>query len=169
MAGLVLEKTPETVPFQDGVAYPQIFTNLIPRVIWPDKPTVNDSNRFFQIEYGLTTQNDIQGVSIACGFEAEGYMNFGWFGVAGISLFVGLILGVYELAFFSKDVSLATTALGLALLPGFWTIESQLVVYLGGVVQVVFATCFVFWSPNRRALTSKPNSSVDATYAPSGH
>jgi hypothetical protein len=83
-------------------------------------------------------------VSIACGFEAEGYMNFGWVGVLAVALVVGFILGIYETAFFSAGSSLTAIAVGLALLPGFLTIESQLVQYLGGILQLAFAAAIVF-------------------------
>jgi hypothetical protein len=144
MAGVIVDKTPSIVPYQHGASYPLLLKNLIPRVLWPDKPTVNAANQFFQVEYGLTDESHLSDVSIACGFEAEGYMNFGWAGVIGIGLFVGIIFAYYEYAFFSVDTTLAATAVGLALLPGFLTIESQLVQYLGGMVQILVAAMIVF-------------------------
>jgi hypothetical protein len=150
MTGLILDKTPETVPYQLGTSYPLLIKNLIPRVLWPDKPSVNLANQFFQVEYGLTDRQDLTSVSIACGFEAEGYMNFGWVGILGVGLLVGSILGIYELAFFSAESSLTAIAVGLALLPGFLTIESQLVQYLGGVLQLAFAAAIVFHQAKRK-------------------
>jgi hypothetical protein len=144
MTGLILEKTPETVPYQLGASYPLLLKNLIPRVFWPEKPSVNFANQFFQVEYGLTERHDLMSVSIACGFEAEGYMNFGWVGILGVGLLVGFVLGIYELAFFSVGSSLTAIAVGLALLPGFLTIEAQLVQYLGGILQLAFAAGIVF-------------------------
>jgi len=144
MTGLILEQTPETVPYQLGTSYPLLIKNLIPRVLWPSKPSVNLANQFFQVEYGLTDRQDLMSVSIACGFEAEGYMNFGWVGIIGVGLLVGSVLGIYELAFFSVGSSLTAIAVGLTLLPGFLTIESQLVQYLGGILQLTFASVIVF-------------------------
>jgi hypothetical protein len=144
MTGLILEKTPERVPYQLGTEYPLLVENLIPRVLWPEKPSVNVANRFFQVQYGLTDARGLQQVSIACGFEAEGYMNFGWAGVLAVGLLVGAALGIYELAFFPAGDGLTAAAIGLALLPGFLTIESQLVQYLGGILQLVFAAGIVF-------------------------
>jgi hypothetical protein len=144
MTGLILEQTPETVPYQLGVSYPLLIKNLIPRIFWPEKPSVNLANQFFQVEYGLTERQDLMSVSIACGFEAEGYMNFGWVGVLAVGVVVGFVLGIYELAFFSAGSSLTSIAVGLAMLPGFLTIESQLVQYLGGILQLAFAAAIVF-------------------------
>jgi hypothetical protein len=144
MTGLILEKTPNTVPYQLGTSYPLLIKNLIPRVLWPDKPSVNLANQFFQVEYGLTGARDLGSVSIACGFEAEGYMNFGWAGILAVGVVVGFAFGIYELAFFSVGSALSAIAVGLALLPGFLTIESQLVQYLGGILQLAFAAAVVF-------------------------
>jgi len=144
MTGVILEKTPETVPYQLGSYYPLLIKNLIPRVFWPEKPSVNLANQFFQVEYGLTEIQNLKSVSIACGFEAEGYMNFGWMGVLAVGLLVGFAVGIYEMTFFSAVSSVTTIAVGLALLPGFLTIESQLVQYLGGILQLTFAACIVF-------------------------
>jgi hypothetical protein len=144
MAGLIVDKTPSMVPYQKGAYYPLLIQNLIPRVLWPNKPTVNTANQFFQVEYGLTDEGHLSEVSIACGFEAEGYMNFGWLGVIGVGLFVGFIFAYYEHAFFSSGTTLAATAVGLALVPGLLAIESQLVQYLGGIVQILAAAVIVF-------------------------
>ena len=144
MTGLILDKTPDTVPYQLGSSYPLLIKNLIPRVLWPDKPSVNVANQFFQVEYGLTDRQNLMSVSIACGFEAEGYMNFGWAGVVGVGLLVGSVLAIYELAFFSNASTLSAIAVGLALLPGFLTIESQLVQYLGGILQLAFTAGVIF-------------------------
>jgi hypothetical protein len=144
MTGVILEQTPESVPYQLGAYYPLLIKNLIPRVFWPGKPSVNVANQFFQVEYGLTEKQRLSTVSIACGFEAEGYMNFGWAGIVAVGLLVGFVLGIYELAFFSAGSSMTAIAVGLAMLPGFLTIEGQLVQYLGGILQLAFAAAIVF-------------------------
>lgn len=152
MTGVVLEKTPDVVPFQNGSMYPLLLQNIIPRIMWPSKPTMNEANRFFQVKYGLTEEEDLSSVSMACGFEAEGYMNFGWFGVIAVGLFVGIAFKFYECTFFARNCSLAATALGLSLLPGFLSIESQLVGYLGGILQVVAAAAIIFCDSQDPAL-----------------
>jgi hypothetical protein len=49
MTGLILEKTPDVVPYQLGASYPLLLRNLIPRVFWPEKPSVSVANQFFQV------------------------------------------------------------------------------------------------------------------------
>lgn len=144
MTGLILDKTPDRVPFQFGTYYPLLLQNLIPRVLWPEKPSVNVANQLFQVKYGLTNREQLSSVSIACGFEAEGYMNFGWYGILGIGLLVGFVVGTYEMTFFWTGSGRTAIAVGLAMLPGFLTIESQLVQYLGGILQFTFAAGLIF-------------------------
>lgn len=156
MTGLILEKTPETVPFQFGAYYPLLFKNLIPRVLWAEKPSVNVANQFFQLNYGLTDRERLASVSIACGFEAEGYMNFGWYGILVVGLVVGFVLGTYERAFFAAGSGRTAIAIGLAMLPGFLTIESQLVQYLGGILQFALAAFIVFHQTKGKTVVLAP-------------
>ena len=71
-------------------------------------------------------------------------MNFGWIGILAVGFLIGFAFGIYEVACFSAGSGLAATAVGLALLPGFLTIESQLVQYLGGILQLALAAGIVF-------------------------
>jgi len=57
---------------------------------------------------------------------------------------VGFALGIYELVFFCGSANLTGVAIGLSMLPTFLTIESQLVQYLGGILQIIFAAAIVF-------------------------
>ena len=165
MTGVILEQTPESVPYQLGAYYPLLIKNLIPRVFWPGKPSVNLANQFFQVEYGLTEKQNLNTVSIACGFEAEGYMNFGWAGIIPVGLLVGFVLGIYEIAFFPVGSSMTAIAVGLAMLPGFLTIESQLVQYLGGILQLAFAAAIVFHQAKGKRSSGVPGATQTERFA----
>src|SRR5712691_9865267 len=101
MTGLILDTSPETLHYELGADYQLLLQNLIPRVFLLEKPFVDLANQFFQVEYGLTEKENLSSVSIACGFEAEGYMNFGWLGILAVGLVVGFAVGIYEMTFFS--------------------------------------------------------------------
>ena len=146
----VLELPPTTVPFQMGQTYSYMAITLIPRMLWPDKPSVNDANRYYQVAFGLTSMKDVDSVNIGVGCLAEAYINFGWYGVIGIMFGIGMILRIYEQAFLSNTSSKLFLALGVALLPGILGIESQMSAYLGGVVQHILLTIFVFLPVLRR-------------------
>ena len=139
----VIDQTPAVVPYQYGRLYSYMLVTFIPRFIWPDKPSVNDANQFYQIAYGLTREEDLNGVSIAVGVLTEGYISFGWVGAMGIMFLLGIFFDFYQHAFLSKQSGVILTALGIVLLPQFLTIEAQLAQYLGGIVQQVLLTLLV--------------------------
>src|SRR4029077_9028656 len=108
---------------------------LVPRFLWPDKPSVNDANRFYQTAYGLTAERQLGSVSIAVGVLGEAFINFGWPGVIGMMTAIGLLLGVFERTFGSGQSSVLFLAIGLALLQSLLAVESQLSQYVGGLIQ----------------------------------
>jgi hypothetical protein len=140
----VIDLTPSEVPFQNGATYKYLAVTFIPRFLWPDKPSVNEANRFYQVAYAMTTESGLEDVSIAVGALAEAYINFGWTGVIGIMFMIGLALGVYERTFGLTHSSSLFLGIGLALIPGFLTIESQLGQYFGGVIQQALLATAVF-------------------------
>jgi hypothetical protein len=146
----VLDVTPSQIPFQGGRTYSYMFVTLIPRFVWPDKPSVNDANRYYQLAFGLSTARNVNGVNIGAGCLAEAYISFGWLGVICIMFVIGIILGIYERSFLAEDSSTLFLAIGVALLPGILVIEAQMSAYLGGVIQTVLLTILVFLPVLRR-------------------
>src|SRR5262249_15409342 len=128
----------------NGSTYRFLAITWIPRVLWPEKPTVNEANQFYQVAYGLTTEKGLGNVSIAVGSLAEGYINFGWAGVAGVMLLIGIALGVFQRTFVMSQSSSVFLAVGLTLVPVFLSIESQMAAYLGGVIQQAGLAITVF-------------------------
>src|SRR5207248_1322648 len=49
----VVDRTPSLVPYQNGATYSFLVYGWIPRFIWPDKPSANDANQYYQVAYGL--------------------------------------------------------------------------------------------------------------------
>src|SRR5204863_2608490 len=130
--------------------YRFVAVTLIPRFLWPDKPTVNDANRFYQVAYGLTTEGNLDAVSIAVGSLAEGFINFGWTGVVGVMLLIGIILGAYQRTLVGAESSTLFLAIGLTLVPGLISVESQLGQYVGGMIQQMVLTVILFLPVARR-------------------
>ena len=139
----VVDKTPSVVPYQYGELYSYMFITLIPRFIWPDKPSINDANQYYQVAYGLTREENLEATSIAVGTLAEGYISFGWAGALGIMFLLGIFFDFFQSTFLSRASGQVLSALGIVLLPQFMTIESQLGQYVGGIVQQVLFTLLV--------------------------
>jgi hypothetical protein len=119
---------------------------------------VNDANQFYQVAYGMSTEEELNKVSIGVGVMTEAYISFGWYGVVGIMFLIGIFYDVYRRVLFSHNSGLLMVGVGLALLPQMITIESQMAAYLGGIVQQVIFTLLVF-SPVIR--WRSPQSTLD--------
>ncbi len=64
---MVMQMTPAQVPYQNGRLYKYLAISLIPRAIWPDKPSFSEANQFYQVAYGITDRRDLGKVSMAVG------------------------------------------------------------------------------------------------------
>jgi|SRR5579884_846597 len=139
----VFEYTPRVVPYQYGRLYSYLLYTWIPRFAWPSKPSMNDANRWYQVAYGLTNDENLEGVSISCGFIAEAYISFGWLGVVLIPFGIGVFLDYLERMLLSRSSGIYFNAVGLALIPQLISIEAQLGQYLAGIVQMIALTTVV--------------------------
>ncbi len=139
----VIDLTPSVVPYQYGWLYSYMAVTLIPRFVWPDKPSMNEANQYYQVAYRLTSENDLGNVSIAVGFLTEGFINFGWAGVVGIMFLVGVFFDFYQKTFLLKTSGALMTGIGVILLPNFVGVEMQMAQYFGGILQQILVTMIV--------------------------
>ena len=139
----VMELTPSRVPYQYGSLYSYIAVTFIPRFLWPDKPSVNDANRWYQVSYGLTSPGGLSIVSIAVGTLAESYINFGWLGPVLIMLPLGIFLGSFQRFFLRAESGLLFSSVGAVLVPTLLSVESQMAQYVAGLAQQIFVVLLV--------------------------
>jgi hypothetical protein len=137
LAASVVERTPDAVPYQGGKLYSYMFITLIPRFLWPEKPSFNEANQFYQVAYGLTRMRDLESTSISVGILAESYIGFGWPGVVVVMFLMGLFIYVFKSIFFIQKGPIILSAIGIAMLPTLLAAESQLVQYFGGMLQQI--------------------------------
>ena len=143
-AATVYEHTPSAVPYQYGATYKYLLITLIPRFLWPDKPSVNDSNRFYQLSYGVTREGDLDHVAIGAGLIPEAYMNFGWIGIPLVMCLAGVVLGVFERIFLGPHAGTFATAVGLAYVLQLLSLNGQGAAYFGGMIQIIGLTIAIF-------------------------
>jgi hypothetical protein len=143
-AANVVEQTPSVVPYQYGSLYSYLAVALVPRFLWPDKPSMNEANRFYQVAYGLTPERRLDRISVAVGILTEGYINFGWYGSILAMFLVGLLLDFWNETFLCEGGGPSLAAgIGIALLPQLFVVESQLAQYVSGILQHVMLTLLV--------------------------
>jgi len=133
----VIEMTPRQVPYQDGRLYSYVPITFVPRFLWPAKPSISDANKWYQISYHLTLPANLESVGIAVGTLTESYINFGWLGPVAVMFCLGFGLGVFQTVFLRVASGMLLSSIGVALLPGFLSVESQMAVYVAGLVQQV--------------------------------
>jgi hypothetical protein len=141
----VLDWTPSVVPFQNGGTYGYLIAGLVPRFLWPDKPSYNDANRFYQLAYQLSTPETLSSVSFSAGSMTEAYFNFGWPGVVAIMLLLGIVFDFVAASFLTAEAGRFLGAIGVVITLQFCVIESQLAVYLSGIIQTGLFAMLVFY------------------------
>jgi hypothetical protein len=95
LAAHVYSMVPSRRPFAEGRTYEDIPLMLIPRVLYPDKPTSRGYTRSrWTIEIGIQDSQTRNETSYSIPAYAEAYWNFGWPGVVGVPLLFGLFVGL---------------------------------------------------------------------------
>lgn len=90
------------MPGLQGASYAIIPTLLVPRVLAPDKPTSHEGTTLLNIHYGLQRRDDTVTTTIGWGLFNEAYGNFGYAGVVGLGVVLGLAFGAF--ARWTQDV-----------------------------------------------------------------
>lgn len=143
-AANVIEMTPTTVPYQNGKLYSYMFVTVIPRFLWPDKPSISEASEFYKTAYRLVPEDSPRQVSIAVGVLTEGYINFGWPGALMIMILMGLFFNYFQNTFHSETSGVLLESIGVVLIPSLLLVESQLAQYLGGILQQIILITLVF-------------------------
>ena len=85
--------SPEKVPFLEGLTYEEIPKLLIPRFMNQEKGFSHVGNIWLAYLYEFTSAEGIFRVSIQFDLMMEAYANYGYLGIAGMAVFLGLFLG----------------------------------------------------------------------------
>jgi hypothetical protein len=125
MLCLVVDRVPSYEPYLYGESYVDIPALLVPRFVWPEKPSSLQANVRLALYFGLIDEDSATKVSIAFGPLAESYANFGFVGLAllGAAIGVGfkfvctLSIGASQLSAISLFVILLTA----------WSFQTEMV------------------------------------------
>ncbi len=101
----VIASTPHPVSYWEGESYGELF-RMGQRTVWND----------FGRRYEILASDDWQ-TAVQFNHLAEGYMNFGWWGLLGAGFLFGLLAALAEKAVTYAPASLRFVGLGLCLLP----------------------------------------------------
>jgi len=148
--GMALDRVPASVPHTDGEMMWEAVTHLVtPRFLYPDKPELISDSELVRKYAGANVAGSESNTSIAFGYAAESYVDYGlpWMFVPAIVW--GFLLGVAFQFWLSvirhRELAVAVTTvifwLALYLFERSWakTLGGTvtLMVYLGGLVYLV--------------------------------
>lgn len=145
----VIQMTPSLVPYQGVTPYMYLAAAGIPRVLWPNKPSMNEANRFYQRTYLHANDSDIR-TSISVGFLTEAYMSAGIPGVVFILVLIGIMLNLLRQICLRPDSGSLLQALGIVLLLNFLQVESQASVLFSNIFQVTLVVFVAYYPVLRR-------------------
>lgn len=89
MICMSVSEVPNIKPYLLGDSYVDIPALVIPRFLWPGKPSSLMANIRLALYFNLVSEDGAFSVSIAFGPIAEAYINFGYLGVAILGLLMG--------------------------------------------------------------------------------
>jgi len=124
MQTLVINRTPDELPYLMGATYLQTPDQAIPRILWPDKPTGNVSNNTLSIYYGVQRDSETRSTSISFGLLAEAWANFGWWGILGLGVLFGAAMRLLSrLCYRLPDTALLSL---VSVIPLGWAVAIEL-------------------------------------------
>jgi hypothetical protein len=90
---LVLDKTAKGTPLLNGETYAIVPELMVPRILLEDKLLVHEGTTILNVHFGRQRREDTKRTTIGFGHLSEAYANFGWFGVVGLAIGTGGLLG----------------------------------------------------------------------------
>ncbi len=167
---LVQKKSPEEVPFFFGRTYEVIPRLLIPRILNQSKGYSHEGNVMLSVGYGLQSLEQVQHTSIGWGLLAEAYANFGYAGIAGLSI---LLACFYS---FMSRITTAVPLTSLRFVAGLLVMASALkadtmAIFVTSQFQGLIGLCLAsFWimkvRPNPFSPATSGNRLVGAVATP---
>lgn len=136
----VVEKTPGDIGYWEGETYRALLYKIIPRAVYPDKPTI-ETGQLFGHRYGFLSPTD-RTTSYNLPQLVELYANFGIVGVLVGMFVVGVIYAAIVRCFGHRDGGLGSQVAGAYVMAKLLLIESSAALVFGGLAwNIVFVGC----------------------------
>jgi hypothetical protein len=145
------ERTPKEIEYLNGATYALLPAMLVPRFLAPDKLPSQAAMNLLNLRYGLVYQRDDGsiGTAIGWGMVAEGYANFGIWGIVAIGVITGLMMGAISYWSEGQSTSSAPTLFAILALSAFVTLETDFtylctILFQGMIVVLIFRVASQF-------------------------
>ncbi len=140
---LVESETPDNVDFLFGETYALLPAILVPRFIEADKPASQVGMDLLNIRYGLLTAEGTATTAIGWGLVAEAYANFGYLGVIGMALLVGVCCGALAIWGANAEIVSLPTLVSISVMMGLLALEVDFIQLASSLLQS-FASILLF-------------------------
>jgi len=124
------------------------WTALVPRALWPEKPIVTRFGlELYERVFQVTDANSI----LAPTYTGEAYWNYGWIGLVGISILLGIEVGWFSRKWMRFALG-GRNQLGIlvfsvpAIMSVFWVETWIAASYIGGFATLLILIKLVDWS-----------------------
>lgn len=129
-----MDYVPAVIPYERGAVWRDALQNLIPRLLYPDKPRLASDSEHTMRYTGLVLASGSEGTSISLGYVADSYVDFGPVWMYIPIFLVGLLWGLMYRYFLSKSPSaIVGFALATAALITAYQYEAAAVKLVAGV------------------------------------
>lgn len=139
----VVEKSPEEIPFWGGQTYKPLFTAMIPRAIWPDKPQ-EITGGLFGKRYELLKPTSLTSLNLP--WHIETYVNFGISGVLIGMALIGAFLALLDKLLNAPGRRELEIGIGLGILIPLTFQDSNFSLMVGTLPQFVLCLYVYFWA-----------------------
>jgi hypothetical protein len=133
---LALKETPEIVPFWNGESY-VLFSKLIPRIFWEDKPK-EDMGYKFGTRYRIIDKSNTN-TSMNTPILTEMYINFGYIGIFIGMILLGLLYVCLNQYFNNVNTSIFGKVYSIAIVFPFVVHESNFSLVFGNLFWLCLA------------------------------
>jgi hypothetical protein len=150
---LAVRFTPGVVPYQDGATLRNLAAGLVPRLVWPGKPSIGIGYWFATVYWPSPV--GVKQVPQSVTHIGELWIDFGWFGVIVGMAILGLLYRILVTAIGPGSSSGATIVYAVVLLTAVVVDRDLPLVYVTliqrlAVVAVVLGTVEVVYRMTRR-------------------
>jgi len=129
------EMTPAVVDYLHGETYALLPAILVPRFIDSSKPASQVGMDLLNIRYGLLTIEGASVTAIGWGLLAEGYANFGYWGVLLMGAAIGLLCGTLAWWSADKEVVSVPTLMSIATMMTLINVEIDFIQAVSALLQ----------------------------------
>lgn len=146
----VYELTPDFEPYLDGETYAYFAYSLVPRFVWPEKPTAT-ANATLGVRYLLTTPEGAERSTFGISLLGEGYANFGLVGAMGIMAIMAVLILALQRMFATPLSGAGGYALFMAFFIFFLNgLGSSAEILLGNLLQSMLVSyVLMYWVTER--------------------